>query len=196
MKHEAKPLQPRKSTRMFSDDVVREIIYDCLRDVDQKQILLKYGITRVQLIRQKYYYGYTVLREIKDQVFDMRELGMNSLKISEGLHISLKVTNKILSHDATFYRETSVRVKPKKMSKKTNTGTFLYLPLFNPYKAVEIAKKSVMTPQKAKDKDKDVPAPSRFVDVMIEVDHVRHEFTMKDFLTRLGIEKSDETPTA
>lgn len=73
--------------------------------------------------------------------------------------------------------------------KKQNLGTFLYLPLFNPKKAVEITKKELYK--------SDAP-PDRFVDVLLEVDKVRYEFTMDEFLTKLGIlpgKQNDETST-
>lgn len=66
--------------------------------------------------------------------------------------------------------------KPKK--KGTNTGAFLFVPMFNPRKAVEIAKKEIYAQAKP---------PDRFVDVLFEVDGARYEFTIDEFLKRLGV---------
>lgn len=61
---------------------------------------------------------------------------------------------------------------------KGSVGAFLYLPMFRPFKACEIAKREIMASARP---------PARAVDVLIEVDQVRHEFSLSDFLARLGI---------
>lgn len=68
--------------------------------------------------------------------------------------------------------------------KRTSVGAVLYFgPIFRPFKACEIARRNM---------EKQPNPPDRTVDVMVEIDGARHEFTMADFLARLGIPARSE----
>jgi len=70
-------------------------------------------------------------------------------------------------------------------TRKPSDGAVVYLPLFRPFKACQIARREMEAqPEGAR--------PDRTVDVRLEVEGKPYEFTMAEFLGKLGIPARSE----
>lgn len=85
--------------RLLPDEVLRALMLAWLHGEGTAEVCARYGLTRIQYQRQKYYYRRKVLADLRAQVFAMRDDGRNSVEIGVALGIPHETVNKIIARN-------------------------------------------------------------------------------------------------